>query len=220
METVIFALEIIGVTASAVSGAFTAIHKKMDAFGVTILGLVTATGGGVIRDLILGNTPPKIFRDPTYGIIAMLVSILTFIAVYLHKLHYGTKLYERIMLVMDTIGLAAYTVSGMGVAYSLPENYSLYLIIFVGVITGVGGGVLRDVLAGNRPYIFVKHIYALASIAGALLYAAMRGIAGDTAAMIAGMVLIVVIRALSAHFKWNLPHIDYENEEEKTGAKR
>ncbi len=213
METLVFWLEIIGVTASSVSGAFTAIRKEMDAFGVVILGLTAATGGGVLRDLILGNTPPKIFRDPTYAIIAIAVALVTFIAVYMHKLHYRSKLYDIVMLFMDTLGLAAYTVSGMGVAYAQPQNYSTYLIVFVGVITGVGGGVLRDLFAGNRPYIFVKHIYALASLAGALTFALLRSAAGEGFSMIAGMLVIVVIRLLSAHFKWNLPKITGEDAE-------
>ena len=220
MDTLIFVLEIIGVTASAVSGAFTAIRKEMVAFGVVILGLTTATGGGVIRDLLLGITPPRTFRDPTYAIIAIAVSVITFIAVYLHKLHYGSKIYDRVMFMMDTIGLAAYTVSGMGVAYSQPENYGVYLIIFVGVVTGVGGGVLRDIFAGNRPYIFVKHIYALASLAGAVCFAFLRGPAGEKPAIIAGMLVIIVIRILSAHYKWNLPKIRNEQEENKPDEKR
>ena len=220
MEILVVVLEIIGVTASAVSGAFTAIRKDMDAFGVVILGLTTATGGGIIRDLLLGITPPRTFRDPTYAIIAIAVSIITFIAVYLHKLHYGSKIYDRVMFMMDTIGLAAYTVSGMGVAYSQPENYGVYLIVFVGVITGVGGGVMRDIFAGNRPYIFVKHIYALASLAGAACFALLRGPAGERPAIIAGMLVIIVIRVLSAHFKWNLPKIRNEQEETKPNEKR
>ena len=213
MDSVVFVLEMVGVVASAISGAITAIRREMDAFGVVILGLTTAVGGGMVRDILLGQTPPMVFIRPIYAIVAMSVSLITFIAVYLHKLHYNTKLYDRALLIMDTLGLAAYTVSGMGVAYSRPEEYSTYLIVFVGVITGVGGGVLRDLFAGNRPYIFVKHIYALASIAGAIACALLRGVIGQELAMLAGMVVIIIIRITSAALKLNLPKIKAEEAE-------
>lgn len=207
MEPFIIALEIIGTVSFATSGAFTAIHKDMDLFGVVILGLTTSVGGGIIRDLILGITPPNTFRDPMYALIAIAVSVMVFAAVWAHKLRGGGRVYDRVMFISDTLGLAAFTVAGMGVAYAQGREYSAFLIIFVGVLTGVGGGVMRDLFAGDRPYIFVKHVYASASLLGAVACMALRGLAGSGWATVAGMAVIIVVRALSAHFKWNLPKV-------------
>lgn len=209
MDTLILFFEVIGTISFAVSGAFTAIKKNMDIFGVVILGLTTAVGGGIIRDLILGITPPKTFQDPLYAVIAIVSSIVVFVLVYMKKLEYENHVYELIMLVMDTIGLAAFTVVGMGVAYGQQTEYSSFLLIFVGVITGVGGGVMRDLFAGDRPYIFVKHVYACASIVGAVVCEIMSMAFSYTAGMVSGIIVIVTLRFLSAYFRWNLPKIKY-----------
>ena len=95
---------------------------------------------------------------------------------------------------------------GVRVVWGCVAEPSLYLLVFVGVVTGVGGGVLRDVLAGDTPYIFVKHVYASASLAGALACVVLWPLAGEMAAMLCGSALVVAVRILSAHFRWNLPH--------------
>lgn len=109
------------------------------------------------------------------------------------------------MLWLDSIGLGAFTVIGIQIAYETLEAPTLFLLVFVGVVTGAGGGLIRDVMAGNTPYIFVKHVYACASLAGALVCAGLWEIAGSAAAMVAGLVTVVLLRCLSAHFRWNLP---------------
>lgn len=208
MEVLTLILEVIGTVAFSISGTVTAIKKNMDMFGSAILGLVTAVGGGITRDVILGQTPPRTFQDPLYAVIALAVAIVVFIVVGA-KIVPGSKANERILFFMDTLGLGAFTVAGMGVALAQPENYSAFLVVFCGVISGVGGGLLRDIMAGNTPYIFVKHIYACASILGAMCVLAIRNVAEETLAMVVGMAVIVVIRCLSAHYKWNLPHAEY-----------
>ena len=95
---------------------------------------------------------------------------------------------------------------GVQIAYEAVAEPTLFLLVFVAVVTGVGGGVLRDQLAGDTPYIFVKHVYASASLAGALACAALWPLAGEMAAMLCGGGLVIAIRILSAHFRWNLPH--------------
>ena len=156
-ESIVFVFEIIGTIAFAVSGAMTGLKKGMDVLGVATLGLVTAVGGGVIRDLVLGITPPATFRDPTYALVAVCAAIVVFfpfVQKLFNKIH---TLYDILMLIMDSLGLGIFTVIGIRTAYSQSENHNVFLLVFVGVITGVGGGILRDVLAGNTPYIFVKH---------------------------------------------------------------
>lgn len=206
MQTLIFILELIGTVAFAISGAMTALKKNMDIFGVAILGLTTAVGGGALRDVLLGITPPVMFREPVYALLAIFVSVVVFIPSVRRLLTRNHALYERMMLVMDSIGLGIFTVVGINTAYGVSDNFNLFLLIFVGTVTGVGGGVLRDVLAGNTPYIFVKHIYACASIVGAILCAALRAPLGEAASVIIGASAVIIIRLLAAHYKWSLPH--------------
>ena len=109
------------------------------------------------------------------------------------------------MLVMDSLGLGVFTVVGIQRAYTATDHRGMFLLVFVGVVTGVGGGLMRDVMAGNTPYIFVKHVYASASIIGAILCAALWQPLGGTAAMIIGASVILTVRLLAAHYHWSLP---------------
>ena len=204
MDTVLLAFEIIGTAAFAVSGAFTAVRRDMDVFGVMILGLTTAVGGGVIRDLILGLTPPRTFQHPIYAAISLAAAVIVFLIARRGWTEKSSGPYAVTMLVMDSLGLGAFTVSGMGAALDAGQD-GVFLLVFVGVVTGVGGGVLRDVMAGETPYIFRKHVYASASILGALLCTALLAV-NETLALALGMAATVVIRLLAAAFRWNLPH--------------
>ena len=202
-----FVLEIIGTVAFAVSGAMVGVRKNMDVFGIAILGLTTAVGGGILRDLILGMTPPATFRNPVYALVAIATSIAAFLCAKYGRFRRGRKLYAAALLVMDSLGLGAFTVAGMAVAFGRNLDCGAFLPVFVGVITGVGGGVLRDVMAGETPYIFVKHVYACASLVGALVCVCLCGLLGENGAMLAGMASVVALRLLSAHFRWNLPKV-------------
>ena len=204
MDTVLLAFEIIGTAAFAVSGAFTAVRRDMDVFGVMILGLTTAVGGGVIRDLILGLTPPRTFQHPIYAAISLAAAVIVFLIARRGWTEKSSGPYAVAMLVMDSLGLGAFTVSGMGAALDAGQD-GVFLLVFVGVVTGVGGGVLRDIMSGETPLIFRKHVYASASIFGALLCAALLGV-NETLALTLGMAATVVIRLLAAAFRWNLPH--------------
>lgn len=205
METFILILELAGTMAFAASGAMTALKKGMDLFGVCILGLTTAVGGGVIRDVILGNTPPATFLNPIYASVALVTSLVLFLPRIRHLLMWDQRLYDLSMLILDSLGLGIFTVVGIRIAWRSTTEPTLFLLVFVGVVTGVGGGVLRDVMAGDTPYIFVKHIYACASLAGALVCAGLWRPAGEVAAILAGAGIVVLIRFLSAHYRWNLP---------------
>ena len=205
MDIFILLLELVGTVAFAASGALTGVKKHMDVFGVAILGLTTAVGGGIIRDLVLGITPPVTFRDPVYAVVSFCTAMVVFLPSVRRRLTRSSRVLDAVLLVMDSVGLGVFTVVGMQTAYGAVADCSFFLLIFVGVITGVGGGVMRDVLAGDTPYIFIKHIYASASLAGAVLCAALWSSLSPLAAMLSGMTLVIIIRLLSAHFKWNLP---------------
>ena len=213
MDTFAFILEIIGTVAFAVSGAMTAIKKRMDVLGVIILGLVTAVGGGIIRDLVLGVTPPNTFKDSTYAIVAVFTSIVVFFPFVRRLMLHTRRLYDFILFFMDSLGLSIFTVMGIFAANEQAWDHGMFLLLFVGVITGVGGGVIRDILAGNTPYIFVKHIYACASLAGAVVCVILWNRIGSLYAMVAGAVVVFIVRLLAAYFKWNLPRAkDFESE--------
>ena len=201
----LFVLEIIGTIAFAISGALVGIQKKMDVFGVAVLGLTTAVGGGILRDLILNITPPSAFRNPVFAVIAIVAAIVLFIPGIRRAFAHKGKIGDTLLLVMDSIGLGLFTVVGVRTAQTSIAESNLFLVTFVGVLTGVGGGILRDVFAGNMPYIFVKHFYACASIIGAWVCVLLWPYTGELPAMIAGAALTVLLRLLAAHFRWSLP---------------
>lgn len=205
MHTVTLAIELIGVLAFAASGAMTGLRKGMDLFGVCILGLTTAVGGGVLRDVILGSTPPATFRDPIYATVAILTSLVLFLPRVRRLLGRSQHLYDLMLLAMDTLGLGIFTVMGVQIAYTQVADPTVFLLVFVGVVTGVGGGVLRDMMAGDTPYIFRKHVYASASLVGALVCVLFWLPGLEVYAMGAGAVTVIVIRVLSAYYRWNLP---------------
>ena len=213
-----YIMEILGTVAFAASGAMVGVRKKMDIFGVSVLGLVTAVGGGMIRDVVLGITPPNVFINPSYACVAVTTSLVVFVLVYLKRdLMDGNfkKIYDKIMLVMDSIGLAIFTVVGVNTGIMQGYVEKLFLLVFVGTITGVGGGLLRDIMAGEPPYIFVKHIYACASILGSITCVYMYRFFGVVESMIVSSMVVLVVRYLAAHYHWNLPKLNFENKEQK-----
>ena len=205
MDTFIIVIESICVVAFAISGALVGIDKKMDLFGVTILGLVTSIGGGVIRDLILDITPPMSFQNPRVAIIAIVTSILFFLIRKKIKISENERIYDSLMFTTDSLGLGLFTVIGVQTAINTGYYDNYFLVVFVGVLSGVGGGILRDVLAGNRPYIFTKHFYANAALIGAIACIALWKVFGSFASMLISAGLIFILRLLAAHFHWELP---------------
>lgn len=203
MDIFILILELIGAAAFAISGAMTGIIKKIDIFGVCILGLTVAVGGGVIRDIILGATPSAMFQNPIYAITAVITCFVVFIPAVRSFISQNNIL----MLVVDSIGLGIFTVSGAMRAFETTADAGLFLPVFVGVFTGVGGGLVKDIMAGKTPDIFVKHIYATASIAGAALFCLLMPFTGRYIAMLSGAAFIVILRLLASHFEWSLPKL-------------
>lgn len=208
-NVIIFCMELAGTIAFAASGAMVGINCGMDIFGVCVLGVMTAVGGGMTRDVILGNVPGALTR-PVYVLAAVIAALLVFAVLYFRRNvlqgRFGA-VYDRVMLIMDSVGLGIFTV--MGVMTGIREGYmeNSFLLTVLGTLTGVGGGLLRDMMAGQPPYIFVKHIYACASVVGAVSCVWIYRLWGQLPAMVAASVLVVVIRFLAAHYRWNLPRI-------------
>lgn len=201
MQTYILIMELIGTVAFAISGAVQAKRVKMDIFGVTVLGLVTAVGGGMIRDIIIGQTPPAVFQNPIYAVTALVSAVAVF---FLAPRTQHTKWGEKLLYIADSIGLAVFTAVGVERAYELGHR-GLTLWIFVGVITGVGGGVLRDVFCGTIPHIFRKHIYATASLLGVLVIFLLAKHTDFLFASVVGAAVIIVVRLIAMLFHLNLP---------------
>ncbi len=203
-------LEILGTIAFSISGAIEAMKKGMDLLGVLVLGLVTAVGGGIFRDIIIGNLPPCAFQNPMNAELAVVTAFLAFIIGGIisgrNKKH--SKIWNTILLFSDALGLGAFTVLGIQYVQEQTTYHNISLLLFVGVVTGVGGGLIRDLFAGNVPYIFKKHVYATASIAGAVAYLCIQRTGHTALAAIISVILVVILRLLAAHFQWNLPRVN------------
>ena len=216
MDSIFFVFEIIGVIAFSLSGALTAMKKEMDIFGACVLGMTTAIGGGIIRDLILGVTPPAAFVNPLHAVLGLAIPALTylpkiqkFFARNKHKVH------TLSLMIADSVGLGVFTVVGVNACFESMTAPNIFTVVFLGVITGVGGGVLRDVFSMNLPKIFVKHFYACASIAGAIVAYFAHIWLGALAASIAGAAVVITLRFLASFLRWNLPKPKYPIEKEE-----
>ena len=211
MNSLVFVMDVIGTVAFAISGAMVAIRKRMDIFGVCILALATATGGGAIRDLLIGKNPPMMFRNPIYVLISIVTACIVFFFMYFQKKEQGNRVaafYEKVLFLCDSLGLAAFTVDGVHAGMLFAGYKNLFLVVFLGVITGVGGGVLRDIFAQEMPMIFVKQVYACASILGGIVTGVLWDSLGQNNAMMAGFIVTLLIRIFAAYFRWDLPKIN------------
>lgn len=206
--TVLFIMELLGTIAFSCSGAMVAIRKKLDLLGVIVLGVIASVGGGMFRDILIGNNPPALFKDPFFVTVAVIAAIAMFLIVQskrLSKLFIEAEYYDWIMNFLDAIGLGAFTVVGVNAGVDSRYHQYFFLVIFLGVITGVGGGLLRDMMVCEIPSILKEHIYACASLIGALLYAFSLYINLPNIGIIVSAAIVILIRLLARHYDWNLP---------------
>lgn len=153
----------IGIVASAISGTLVGMKKRMDWFGVIFLAVATAVGGGIIRDILIGHLPPDAFIKPVYFFVSGITALIT--CLFYERI---SKLQNVIML-SDAVGLGVFTAVGANAAIT-SQIHGSFLVVSMGVITGIGGGILRDVFAKDIPYVFRKEVYAVASIVGAFSF--------------------------------------------------
>ena len=200
--------EWIGTAAFAISGAMVAVDKHTDVFGVLFLAIITALGGGTIRDMLIGHFPPRMFTNYHYLLMAAVCALAVFVLARLLKERYirSEKLIEQINNVFDAIGLGIFAVSGARIGMEAGFADNGFLVTFLGMTTAVGGGMLRDVLLQEMPFVLKKRVYAVAAIAGALTYwmLEMLGTA-PTLAYGAGWAVTVTLRLMATVFRWNLP---------------
>lgn len=194
----LYIIDILGTFAFAVAGAFSAMEKKLDPFGVLVLSFVTAIGGGTLRDILIGNLPVGWLRNETATIVIFASAITAmFFSRYL-------KQFTTTLFLFDALGLGLFTI--IGLELGLAKDFSPGICIALGTITACFGGVIRDVLLNNVPLLFRKEIYALACIAGGLLYFLFANIGLDhTLSRIICIIAIFVIRVISFRYKISLP---------------
>jgi uncharacterized membrane protein YeiH len=190
--------EIIGTIAFAISGALIGIEKKLDLFGIVFLSITTAVGGGIFRDIVIGNIPPVAFIRPVYCTVSVISSFITF-ALYKKIIRL-----KNIIFIFDAIGLGVFTAIGSNAALAHNINHP-FLVISMGLITGVGGGLLRDVFVKDIPYVFRKEIYAVASLAGSLGFYLTHLVSTDMMPLYVCFIITFVTRILSVRFNINLP---------------
>lgn len=194
----LYIIEILGTIAFALSGAFMAMEKKLDPFGVIILAFVTAIGGGTIRDVLIGNTPVAWLRNETITIVILLTAGAAFF--------FGKHLRQltTTLFIFDSLGLGLFTV--IGIEKGLELHFSPGICVALGTMTGCFGGVLRDVLLNNVPLIFHKEIYASACmIGGGVYFLLVQTTLSPDWITIISIIVIVVIRVVAVKYKLALP---------------
>lgn len=200
--------EFVGTVAFAVAGAMVAIDKRVDLFGVLFLGMLTALGGGCLRDVLLGRFPPAMFSNYVYVTVSIAAALIVFIAARLLAERYrlNEAAIDQINNVFDALGLGVFAVVGVEVSVSAGYGSNGFLAVFMGMTTAIGGGVLRDLLLREIPFVLKKRIYAIAAICGALAYyIGWRLALPETVSLLAGVGVTFVLRLLATAFKWNLP---------------
>ena len=191
-------LELVGIAVFAASGAIAAVRARLDVFGVIVLALTTALGGGVIRDVLLGVHPPSSLTKWPYLLVPAVTGLLVF------SFHPQLARLRRAVLLLDAVGLGLFVTGGTSTALAL--GAPPYTACLIGMTTGIGGGALRDVLLREIPLVLRREIYALAALLGGLVVAggSVLGLPDGPVALV-GSALVVAVRLLALWRKWNAP---------------
>ena len=213
VDILVYVADFVGTVAFAFSGATVAIRYRMDLFGVLILAGFTSLGGGTIRDVLLGQTPPRMFSSFSYLLIAGITAFATFTVSYFAR-GYEMKNPERLwnfVNFIDALGLGSFVVTGTSLPMTSGYADNVFMCVFLGMTTGIGGGVLRDLMTRDIPVVLRKDVYAVAAIVGSLTYyLIVRFIPGsEPVATVLCVVVTVTMRMLATAYRWNLPRIKY-----------
>ncbi len=200
-DVFIYILDLFGTMAFAVTGAFKAIEHKSDIVGIIILATITGVAGGTIRDIVLGEFPTNSISDPAYVIITVATGVVIFF-LYSHL-----KKHWNVFLKFDAIGLGVFTIIGATFAFNI-FGLNYLAMVLAGVLTAIGGGILRDVFVNQVPIVFIKELYASASFVGVTIFYLLL-LAGIElyAATIAGIIIITGLRLVAMKYNWNLPKV-------------
>jgi len=206
-----FIAEMVGTVAFALSGAMTGLKYRLDLFGILLLSVMTALGGGCIRDLLIGRIPPVMFRDYRYMLAAAITAGLVFLLALLAKkqYHQNEERLASLANIFDAIGLGAFVVVGINAGISAGYGDNGFFLVFLGLMTCIGGGILRDLFVLRMPGVLHKHVYALPCILGGVIFVVMTRL--QVSALISTpsvMALVFIIRMLATKYRWNLPHAE------------
>ena len=207
-DLLFFLTELVGTIAFSISGAVVAIKRGLDLFGVVFLGAITAIGGGVLRDILLGQIPPQAFLNYVYLLVAVVTAVIVFLMVY-RKTRNGQPIQvmnDSVLNLFDAAGLGIFSIIGVQNTMNAGFGDNIFFCVFLGMTTGVGGGMLRDMLSCATPAVLRKHVYALTSLAGALCYYCLQSVFASVS-IVTSTVLVIVLRVLASHYRWTLPHI-------------
>lgn len=199
--------DIMGTIAFAISGAMVAISRRMDIFGIIVLAALTAVGGGMVRDVLAGITPPMALCNVTDFMLSIIIALVVSLAYSFWPFDTPNK-YIMLLLynMFDTIGLASFTITGMLTGLSQNTGNPYVLPVLLGVITAVGGGILRDLMAHLMPSVLYKDIYATASLFGAIVSCSLQNYVDVVAMAWICFVLVIVLRFSALFFGWHLFH--------------
>lgn len=201
MLTVLWA---IGITAEGMTGALAAGRERMDLFGVIMIALVTALGGGSIRDMLFGHYPLVWVRDAEYVLLVILAAIVTISIAGL------MKYFRALFLTLDALGLVVFSI--LGAQLALEMELGVVLAVVGAVVTGVAGGILRDLLCDRIPLVFREELYASVSVIAALLFVGLLELGvSQQVAVVVTLVAGFVLRMLAIRFRWRLPVFDYQD---------
>lgn len=201
IQTLIYALDLFGTMAFAVTGAFKAIEHKADIVGIIILATITGVAGGTLRDIILGKFPPNSLSDPWYVVITASTAIAIFF------LYPKIQKHWNLFLKFDALGLGVFTIIGATFAYHI-FGMNFLAIALSGMLTAVGGGILRDVFVNEVPIVFVKELYASASFVGVSAFYIFLSLGAELYMVtIASMVITTILRLVAMKYNWNLPKV-------------
>jgi uncharacterized membrane protein YeiH len=198
--SLIYLLDLSAVGVCAITATLEARRRELDLFGVAVIAVIAGIGGGTVRDILLGRLPVYWVHDPVYVVVGITAAVFTFF------LGRRLSLPKNFFLLPDAIGLALFTVIGTSIALSLQVHW--FIAALMGVITGVFGGVIRDILCNEIPLIFRTDIYATASLIGALLFIGLDALGlGHNPALIAAMVATILIRLAAIRWHIQLPRL-------------
>ncbi len=217
METIVVILEIIGIISFSAAGAMVAIHKETDIFGVVFLAIITCFGGGMLRDIIcggaIGRDVPWFFSGKDNADLYIIISVVTSLTVYFVAMIFKKQYVKEertvtaINNILDAIGIGVFSAIGTASYVELGP----FVAISMGMISSIGGGLMRDVILRDIPFVLVKYIYALATIFGSAVYYVIAAVLlpdvsyGRPVAIASCTIAIFTVRVLATYFKWNMP---------------
>jgi uncharacterized membrane protein YeiH len=223
VDVFLIIIQYVGAISFTISATIYAIHKRTDIIGALVFSLLTCFGGGLIRDIAIGQLPPQILvnREAHYlALVSIGVCLVCYHLGFIKKIGRFADRHQHSFLIefTDSLGLASFVVSGLEIAIEYGKT-GFVVLVFAGCITGVGGGILRDICSAEIPSVFKKHIYLIPVIIASVFFALTYNKIPEIVSIIITLAIIIVVRMVAFKFKWNLPIPKTEKEEKKESQK-